>query len=84
MNFIEKITQCYECIFYKQTVCFICGKNFCLYDNDEDIIPACSKGCMMEGLNNKEKREEREKFREKYGKTWKPEYIKMLKSKNNL
>ena len=80
MNLIEKITYCYEYIFYRKEVCFICGRNFTLYDNDEDIIPACSKSCIMEGLNNKEKREERERFRKQYGKNWKIEYVKYIKN----
>jgi hypothetical protein len=78
MNFIKKIMYFYECVFYQEELCFICGNKFCLYDKDKDIIPACSKGCIMEGLNNEEKRKERENFKENHGENWKKEYIKFL------
>ena len=79
MNFVEKVIYYYEYLFYKQEVCFICGRLFTLYDNDEDLIPACSKSCIMEGLNNIKKREQRQQFKLLYGKNWKSEYKKYLK-----
>lgn len=74
MNFIERIIYWYECIFYKEYTCFNCGIDFRMkkVENDEEMIPACSYGCLMGGVAGQ--------FQSKHGKNWKVEFTRYIKS----
>jgi hypothetical protein len=81
MNFIEKIIYCYEYVFYTKYTCFNCGIDFRMkkMEDDTDLSPACSYGCLMGGLCSTFKQEEIQSFKEKYGEGWKIKYIEFLR-----
>lgn len=84
MNILEKIVYYYEYLFYKEYICFNCGIDFRMKkmeeEDERDTSPACSYSCLMAGLGGPEKSAEIKEFRNKYGKDWKNEYIKYLKT----
>jgi len=49
-------------------------------DVEFDFSPACSYSCLMARLPNKEKQDEIDSFKKKYGNEWKVEYTKYIKN----
>ena len=78
MNFVEKIIYYLS---YKEYTCFNCGIDFRMkkMKDDEDLIPACSYGCLMGGVAGSKRSEEIASFKEKYGNNWKTEFTKYIK-----
>ena len=81
MNFIERIVYCYEYVFYTQYTCFNCGVDFRMkkMEDDEDLAPACSYGCLVGGVGGNERGREIQACKDKYGKDWKIKFTKYIK-----
>lgn len=81
MNFAENLVYWYQYIFYTKYTCFNCGVDFRMkrMEDDEDLAPACSYGCLMGGLAGPKRTEEIQACKDKYGKDWKIKFIKYIK-----